>query len=99
MQVLGAVGRMRDDIAAMEQFEQKMKEVAKHYADKYKEANEVLELRNTEKATLLQENEKLEKTKSALEQQVQELSQEKEDLNDKVDKITAVNEFWVEKGA
>lgn len=68
MHVLGAIGRMRDDIASIEQSEQKVKKVAKHYADKYKEANEVLELRNIEKATLLQEKEKLEKTKSALEQ-------------------------------
>lgn len=71
MQALGAVWKMRDDMTAMAQSEQKVQEVAKHYADKYKEANEVFELRNTEKATLLQEKKGLEKMKSALEQQVQ----------------------------
>lgn len=39
------------------------------------------------------------KDESALEQQVQELSQGKEDLEGKVDKMSAGNEFWAEKGA
>lgn len=45
-----------------------MQVVTKHYADTYKEANEVLKLCNTEKATLLQDKEELEKMKNALEQ-------------------------------
>lgn len=38
MQVLGAVGKMRDDMAVMEQSEQKIQEVTTDYADKHKEA-------------------------------------------------------------
>lgn len=76
-----------------------MKEKAKHFTEKYKEANDVLKLRNTEKVILLQEKQEQEKVKDALEQQVQELSQGKEDLEAKIDKMTQVNEFWVGKGA
>lgn len=68
------MGQIKENMAAMEQSERKVQEVAKYYAKKHKEANEVLKLRNTEKITLVQEKEKLEKTKYVLEQQVQELS-------------------------
>lgn len=54
--------------------EQKIQEVAKHYTEKYKEANEVLKLCNTEKTSLLREKEEWEKKKTVLEQQVPELS-------------------------
>lgn len=57
MKVIGAMGQTREDMAAIKQAELKIQEVAKHYADKYKEANDVLKLRNIEKITLLQENE------------------------------------------
>lgn len=42
-------------MAAIEQSDRKVQQVAKHYAEKYKKANEVLKLHNTEKITLLQE--------------------------------------------
>lgn len=50
-----AMGKMKEDMATMEQSERKVQEVAKYYADKYNEANEVLKLCNTEKTTLVQE--------------------------------------------
>lgn len=58
----------------------------------------VLKLRNTKKVILLHEKQEKEKLKGALEQQVQELSQGKEELEVKVNKMGEVNEFWVEKG-
>lgn len=57
------MGQIREDMAVMKQAERKVQEVAKHYADKYKEANDVLKLRNTEKISLLQEKEELENKK------------------------------------
>lgn len=64
------MGQIREDIAVMKQAKRKIQEVAKHYTDKYKEANEVLKLCNTEKISLLQENYEIKKIKNALEQQV-----------------------------
>lgn len=93
------MGQLKEDLAAMKQAEQKIQEVAKHYSEKYNEANEVLKLRNTEKRTLLQEKEELEKAKNVLDQQVQGLSQEKEDLEVKMGKVADVNKFWVGYGA
>lgn len=43
---------MRQDASAIEQAGRERKEEAKHYAEKYKEANDVLRLRNIEKAIL-----------------------------------------------
>lgn len=58
----------------------------------------MLKLRNIEKATLLQEKQGQEKVNEALEQQVQELSQGKEDLEVRVNKLSEMNEFRMEKG-
>lgn len=53
--MLGLVEKMRQDTSAIEQAGMEGRDGAKHYAEKYKEANDVLKLRNTEKAILLQE--------------------------------------------
>lgn len=55
----------------------KMKEEADRYADKYREANEVLKLRIEEKATLVQEKQELERNKKELEKQGEELNYER----------------------
>lgn len=93
VQVLGLMEKMRQDERAQQQAGAEMKEEAKRYAEKYQEANEVLKLRNTEKATLVKEKQEQEKVKKALEQQVHELSQGREDLELKVRKLCEVNEF------
>lgn len=59
---------MRQDASAMEQASVERREEAKHYVEKYKEANDVLKLRNLEKALLQQEKQEQEKLKEALEQ-------------------------------
>lgn len=41
------MGQLRDDMVIIKQVEQEIQEVARHYGEKYKEANEVLKLRNT----------------------------------------------------
>lgn len=98
LQVLGLVDKMRQDVNAKEQAELKMKGEADRYAEKYREANEVLKLQNTEKAILEQEKKEVEKIKSDLEKQVEELSQEKKDFEAQVTKMNEVTEFWGEKG-
>lgn len=55
LQVFGLVEKMRQDTSAIEQASVEKREEAKHYAKKYKKANDVLKLRNAEKALLQQE--------------------------------------------
>lgn len=43
---------MRQDTSAIEQASVEKREEAKHYDEKYKEANDVLKLQNAEKALL-----------------------------------------------
>lgn len=45
--------QVREDLATMAQGKQEIKEVARHFSEKYKEANEVLKLQNEEKNTLV----------------------------------------------
>lgn len=45
VQIFGAMGQMKEDLTAM----------AKHYSEKYNEANEVLKLRSEEKSTLVKD--------------------------------------------
>lgn len=63
MQVLGLVEKMRKDAKANEQAGREMKEEALRYANKYKEVNDVLNLRNEKKATLVREKQELKESK------------------------------------
>lgn len=61
-----------------------MKNEAVQYSQKYKEASDVLAIRNTKKTSLKKEKKELEKEKKKLERQVEVLLQTKEDLEVKV---------------
>lgn len=92
--MLGLLEKMRNDAEANNQARLRMKNEAIHYSGKYKEANDVLAIRNVEKATLEKEKQELEKSEKELGRQIEELMQSKEDFEAKVAKMTEVNELW-----
>lgn len=97
--MLRLLERIRYDAKANKQAGLRLKNKVIQYSQKYKEASDVLAIRNMEKFTLEKEKHEPEKAKKELERQNEELVQNKEDLEAKVAKMTEVTDFWRERGA